>query len=362
MKSLFQLQHIFTFLSICLSLGACAQHNDSKTKDNHQSGIISGMPIADSSLANQSDSFWKARLSEEEYYILREKGTESPFTGKWLMNKDTGYYTCAACGNPLFKSDMKFDSECGWPSFDNEIRGGRVKTEIDYSHGMVRTEIMCANCGGHLGHLFDDGPTATGKRYCVNSVSIDFKKSNLFAVAVPQSDTIVLGGGCFWCTEAVYENLKGVSSVVAGYSGGTVANPSYQDVCTGLTNHAEVVRIIFNPSITSIDEILKVFFTVHDPTTLNRQGADEGTQYRSVIFYRDVNQKAKAESLIKDLNASGVYSSKIVTTIEPLKVFYEAENYHQDYFENNMNQPYCKMVIMPKLEKFEKVFKDRIKN
>ncbi len=360
MKQSLKMLKMAIIIPISIGLSACAQQPSNNTSTKTE--LVNGMPVADSSMANQSDSFWKSKLSEEEYYILREKGTESPFTGKWLLNKDTGYYTCAACGNPLFKSDMKFDSECGWPSFDNEIRGGKIKTEVDYSHGMVRTEIMCANCGGHLGHLFDDGPTATGKRYCVNSVSIDFKKANLFKVANATSDTLVLGGGCFWCTEAVYESLKGVTSVVAGYSGGNVANPTYAEVCTGSTNHAEVVQIIFDPSITSIDEILKVFFTVHDPTTLNRQGADEGTQYRSVIFYKDANQKLKSESLIKDLNASGVYSSPIVTKVEPLKVFYKAENYHQDYFENNMNQPYCKMVIMPKLEKFEKVFKDRLKN
>ena len=175
------------------------------------------------------------------------------------------------------------------------------------------------------------------------------------------NDTIVLGGGCYWCVEAVYERLDGVAEVISGYSGGQVANPSYEQVCTGKTGHAEVIRIAFDSTKTSLTEIFKVFFTVHDPTTLNRQGADVGTQYRSVIFYRDQKQKTLAEELIAELNAQKVYKSKIVTEISPLGVFYIAEDYHQDYYERNGEQGYCRMVIQPKVEKFEKVFSDRIK-
>ncbi|KAF2342158.1 peptide-methionine (S)-S-oxide reductase MsrA [Flavobacterium tistrianum] len=172
---------------------------------------------------------------------------------------------------------------------------------------------------------------------------------------------MTLGGGCYWCVEAVYENLDGVKSVVSGFSGGKVANPTYEEVCTGETGHAEVVQITYDKNVTDINEIFKVFFTVHDPTTLNRQGADVGTQYRSVIFYKNDEQKKAAQSIIAELNKAKVYSSPIVTKVEPFKVFYKAEDYHQNYYSNNKNQPYCKMVIQPKIEKFEKVFKDKLK-
>ncbi|MHC0447350.1 peptide-methionine (S)-S-oxide reductase MsrA [Flavobacterium sp. 3-218] len=179
------------------------------------------------------------------------------------------------------------------------------------------------------------------------------KKSNL--------ESITLGGGCYWCVEAVYEQLDGVKSVVSGFSGGKVANPTYEEVCTGTTGHAEVVQITYDKTVTDINEIFKVFFTVHDPTTLNRQGADVGTQYRSVIFYKNEEQKKAAQSIIAELNKAKVYNSPIVTKVEPFKAFYKAEDYHQNYYSNNKNQPYCKMVIQPKLEKFEKVFKDKLK-
>ena len=174
-------------------------------------------------------------------------------------------------------------------------------------------------------------------------------------------DTITLGGGCFWCVEAVYEMLEGVIKVESGYSGGTVKNPSYSEVCTGSTGHAEVAQITFDPSKTSLDEILKVFFTVHDPTTLNRQGADIGPQYRSVIFYRNEGQQKIAKDIIDDLNNDHVYAKPVVTQLNPFTHFYKAEDYHQDYYNQNKEAPYCRLVIQPKLEKFEKLFKDRLK-
>lgn len=174
-------------------------------------------------------------------------------------------------------------------------------------------------------------------------------------------ETITLGGGCYWCVEAVYENLSGVKSVVSGFSGGKVANPTYEEVCTGTTGHAEVVQITYDKTVTDINEIFQVFFTVHDPTTLNRQGADVGTQYRSVIFYKNEEQKKAAQSIITELNKAKVYNSPIVTKIEALTKFYKAQDYHQNYYANNKNQPYCKMVIQPKIEKFEKVFKAKLK-
>lgn len=181
-------------------------------------------------------------------------------------------------------------------------------------------------------------------------------------VSKPKLENITLGGGCYWCVEAVYENLRGVQSVVSGFAGGTVANPSYEEVSTGETGHAECVQITYDPTVTSLDEIFKVFFSVHDPTTLNRQGADEGTQYRSVIFYQNSEQKNAAQNIIAALKKAKVYNRPIVTTIEPLTKFYKAENYHQDYFAKNPNQPYCQLVIKPKVEKFEKLFKSRLKH
>lgn len=185
--------------------------------------------------------------------------------------------------------------------------------------------------------------------------------------AVPSSpssslDTIVLAGGCYWCVEAVYENLKGVQKVVSGFAGGTVKNPSYEAVSSGTTGAAEVVQITFNKNETNLDEIFKVFFTVHDPTTLNRQGADVGTQYRSAIFYKNEAQKKAGQQIIQALTKAKAFDRPIVTTLEPLTAFYKAKDSHQDYYEKNQSQPYCQLVIQPKLEKFEKVFKNRLKS
>ncbi len=174
-------------------------------------------------------------------------------------------------------------------------------------------------------------------------------------------ETATLGAGCFWCVEAIYDQLEGVESVVSGYSGGSVKNPTYREVSSGLTGHAEVCQIVFDPEIISFEEILEVFWEVHDPTSLNRQGADIGTQYRSVIFYHSEKQKETAEKSKMHLDASGTYKDRVVTQIVPFKSFYEAEDYHQNYFVNNPNQPYCSVVISPKVKKFKKKNKDKLK-
>lgn len=180
------------------------------------------------------------------------------------------------------------------------------------------------------------------------------KKSNL--------ESIILAGGCYWCVEAIYENLNGVKSAVSGYAGGKNLNPTYEDVSTGRTGYAEVVQLTYDKNVTNLDEIFKVFFTVHDPTTLNRQGADVGTQYRSAIFYKNQEQKIAAQNIINALKKAKIYDNAIVTTLEPLTKFYKAEEYHQNYYANNKTQPYCQMVIQPKMEKFEKLFKSKLKN
>lgn len=170
-----------------------------------------------------------------------------------------------------------------------------------------------------------------------------------------------IGGGCYWCTEAVFQRLEGVTKVESGFSGGTIPDPSYEAVCTGSTGHAEVIQITYDPSKVAFEKLLEVFFKTHDPTTLNRQGADHGTQYRSVIFYHDDAQKAAAEKVKAALDASGAFSDKIVTEIAPYKTFYRADDHHQNYYNQNQRQGYCQMVIAPKVEKFEKAFKDILK-
>jgi peptide methionine sulfoxide reductase msrA/msrB len=335
--------------TLLITLSACGQQNaDDKMINNNTAEVPAIL---------KTEQAWKSLLSKEQYAILRQKETERPFSGKLLYNNKKGIYTCAGCGSELFSSDMKFDAHCGWPSFDNEISGNKIKKIEDRSHGMIRTEIVCSACNGHLGHLFDDGPNQSGKRYCVNSLSLNFKEN----IQKTPYDTITLGGGCYWCVEAVYEKLDGVIDVVSGFSGGSVANPTYQEVCMEKTGHAEVVQIVFDPSKTSATEILQVFFTVHDPTTYHRQGADIGAQYRSVIFYHNPQQYKIARDLVDEFNKKKVYDNPVLTEIEPFRVFYAADEEHQNYYMNNSNKPYCKMVIQPKLDKFEKIFKDRLR-
>lgn len=371
------IKSIVNFLAVLplFALNACGQQKDRqpKTKKTIAMENVINKPEnpyysnTDTKKLVLSDAEWKKILPEDLYQVARHADTERAFTGTMWKADTKGTYYCAACGNKLFRSDQKFVSSCGWPSFFEQENKGSIVFKADNSYGMRRTEALCGRCDSHLGHLFDDGPEPTGKRYCMNAVSLDFvpdgmKNQNPSATADNGNlETIVLGGGCYWCVEAVYENLMGVKSVSSGFSGGKVANPSYELVCTGTTGAAEVVEITYDKTVTNLDEIFKVFFTVHDPTTLNRQGADVGTQYRSVIFYKNEAQKKAAQSIIDELDNAKVYSSKIVTTLEPLDKYYKAEEYHQNYYANNKEKPYCQMVIQPKIEKFEKVFKDRLK-
>ena len=193
------------------------------------------------------------------------------------------------------------------------------------------------------------------------STKIESEKSEMDSTQDMNLEKATFGGGCFWCTEAIYERVEGVHSVVSGYAGGTVKNPTYKQVCDGTTGHAEVTQITYDPKVVSYDELLEIFFKTHDPTTLNRQGADIGTQYRSVIFYHNDEQKQKAEYYKKELSKSGAWDNPVVTEISPVTNFYHAEDYHQDYYANNPNQGYCAFVIGPKVEKFEKVFKNKLK-
>lgn len=363
------MKKIFNLLIVLplFALNACGQSNNKtiKTQKSLAMENVISKPEnpyysnTDTKKLTVSNAEWKKILPPDLYAVAREADTERAFTGKMWNSEAKGTYYCATCGYQLFKSDQKFVSSCGWPSFFEQVNKESITFKDDNSYGMRRVEANCGRCDSHLGHLFDDGPEPTGKRYCMNAVSLDFVP-DAAASTSSNLETIVLGGGCFWCVEAVYQNLDGVKSVYSGYAGGTVENPSYEEVCTGRTGAAEVVEITYDKSKTNLDEIFKVFFTVHDPTTLNRQGADVGTQYRSAIFYKNENEKKAAQSLISVLNQEA-FSNNIVTTLEPLKKFYKAEEYHQGYYENNKNKPYCEMVIQPKIEKFEKVFKDRLK-
>lgn len=278
----------------------------------------------------------KKELSDFEKHVIRDKGTEAPFTGEYNDFKEKGTYTCKQCGEPLYRSEDKFSSGCGWPSFDDEIDGA-VKRTVD-ADGR-RTEITCAKCGGHLGHVFE-GERFTDKntRHCVNSVSLEFVPEAKETTENPETETAIFAGGCFWGVEYLMLNTPGVISTEVGYIGGTTENPTYEDVCSHNTGHAEALRILFDPSKVSFEILARQFFEIHDPTQVNRQGPDVGDQYRSEIFYTTPEQKEEAEKLISILEGKGY---KIATKVTPATTFYPAEDYHQDYYSKKGTTPYC---------------------
>jgi peptide methionine sulfoxide reductase msrA/msrB len=268
-------------------------------------------------------------LTSEEEKVIVQKGTEAPFSGKYYNNKTAGYYTCKRCDAPLYKSNDKFDSGCGWPSFDDEIFGA-VK-RIPDADG-IRTEIRCSNCGAHLGHVFTgEGFTKKNTRHCVNSISLDF-------IPIEKTGRAIFASGCFWGTQFYLQKARGVLETTVGFTGGHTKNPSYKDVCTGTTGHVEAVEVVYNPSIISYEDIAKLFFETHDPTQVNRQGPDIGEQYRSEIFYLDDHQKEIAQKLIDILKSKGY---NVATHLTKASTFWKAEDYHQDYYEKKQGTPYC---------------------
>ena len=274
-------------------------------------------------------------LTKEEKRVIVDKGTEMPFSGKYYNYKKDGTYTCKQCGAPLYKSSSKFDSGCGWPSFDDEIKGA-IKREKDADGH--RVEILCANCGAHLGHVFEgEGFTDKNIRHCVNSVSLDFEAKD-----EERYKKAYFAGGCFWGVEYHFEKLDGVKSVESGFMGGTIENPSYMDVVKGKSGHLEVVEVSYDSSKISYETLVKLFFEIHDPTQLNGQGPDIGSQYLSGIFTSDKDERKTILKLVKILNDKGL---RIATKVYDKAPFYKAEDYHQDYYKKTGKTPYCHAYI-----------------
>lgn len=276
-------------------------------------------------------------LTPEEERVIVNKGTERPFSGKYFNHDEKGVYVCRRCNTPLYRSSDKFDAHCGWPSFDDEIKGAVER--VRDSDGS-RIEIICSNCKGHLGHVFE-GEHLTDKntRHCVNSVSMSFIPADeVKTETMIKTDTAVFASGCFWGTEFYMQKAKGVISTEVGYIGGSKENPTYKEVCTGKTGHAEAVQVIFDPTQTTYEELAKLFFETHDPTQRNGQGPDIGNQYRSGVFYENDAQKQIAERLIEQLKAKGF---NVVTEVTKAGKFWGGETYHQDYYVNSGGSPYC---------------------
>lgn len=309
---------VVILILLIIAVGGCAKTNSSNL---YQQGM------------NTKDSNNKYnQLTAEEERVMIHKGTERAFTGEYYDNHSKGTYICRRCNAPLYKSEMKFDSGCGWPSFDDEIPGA-VK-RIPDADGL-RTEIICNNCGAHLGHVFlGEGFTEKNTRHCVNSISMRF---------IPDSSEVktakaIFSSGCFWGTEYYFMKANGVISSRVGFTGGTKQNPTYEQVCAGGTHHLEAVEITFDSTKTSYENLVKLFFETHDFTQTNGQGPDIGEQYKSAIFYFDDNQKSIAEKYISILKDKGY---KVATELRPASTFWQAEDYHQKYYQNNGKLPYC---------------------
>jgi peptide methionine sulfoxide reductase msrA/msrB len=315
-----------------------------------------------------SDSDLRRKLTPMQYRVTQKNGTEPPFRNEFWDHHEHGIYVDIVSGETLFSSMDKFDSGCGWPSFSRPVEDAEIIEKVDRTHGMRRTEVRSGRADSHLGHVFDDGPkTRGGLRYCINSASLrfvplaemkaqgygdhlqPFVEAGLYdpkegKPVTAKRETATLAGGCFWGMEEIIRNIKGVIDTEVGYTGGSTRDAAYKDVKTGRTGHAESVQISFNPEVVSYEQILRWFFRMHDPTTLNRQGNDVGTQYRSAIFYHSEEQRQTAERVKKEVDESGKWPSPIVTRIVAAGDFWPAEELHQDYLQKNPNGYTCHWI------------------
>lgn len=300
--------------------------------------IIGMLLLLSQSACNQQVKKMKYNpLTSEEKAVILNKGTERPFTGEYDKTTAKGTYVCKQCDAPLYRSEDKFDAHCGWPSFDDEIKGA-VK-RIPDADGQ-RIEIECANCGAHLGHVFlGEGLTYKNTRYCVNSISMKFipaaeKTENMNK----DYETAYFASGCFWGTQYYLMKAKGVISSTVGYMGGHKKNPTYREVCTGETGHVETTQVVFDKTKTSYEDLVKLYYETHDFTQVGGQGPDIGDQYRSVIFYASEDQRRIAEKYIGILTGKGY---KVSTILRAAPEFWKAEDYHQEYYAKNHGSPYC---------------------